>query len=75
MIARLSFMQFSRVTSKHIPKIVSGVPVTWKKKLKTGCQNVTDVYLKSCKKQNKGDRDLIYGLKWLLGCPLSDLGG
>ena len=40
---------------------------------KTGLPNVADVYSKSSKNQTKGDRDLKYGLKWLLGHPLSDL--
>ena len=39
---------------------------------KTGLQKVVDVYSKSSKNQTKGDRDLKYGLKWLLGHPLSD---
>ena len=41
---------------------------------KMGLQNVVDVYSKSRKKQTNGDRDLKYGLKWLVGCLLIDLG-
>ena len=37
--------------------------------------NVTNVYLKSCKNYTKGDRDIKYGLKYSLGCPLSYLVG
>ena len=42
---------------------------------KIGLLNVTDVYLRSSKNQSKGDRDLKYGFKNSLGCPLSDLVG
>ena len=50
------------------------LPIT-SKKTKTGFRSVADFYLKSCKNQTEGDRDLKYGLKLLLGCLLTDLGG
>ena len=53
------------------------MPVTLKnfRKWGTGVWNVTDVSSKSCKNQTKGDRDLKYGLKNFLDCPLTDLVG
>ena len=42
---------------------------------KTRFWNVCDVYSKSLNNQTKGDRDLNFGLKLSLGCPLSDSGG
>ena len=45
------------------PKIVVWGAYNFKKMPKTGFWNVADVYLKSCKKQAKGDRDLKYGSK------------
>ena len=53
------------------------MPVTLKnfQKWGTGVWNVTDVSSKSCKNQTKGDRDLKYGLKNFLDCPLTDLVG
>ena len=57
------------------PKILICGAYNFEKMSKTGVRNVAYVYSKSCKNQTKGGRDLKYGLKWLLGCPLSDLGG
>ena len=45
------------------PKILVWESITSKKMPKTGFRSVADVYLKSCKKQNKGDKDLKYGSK------------
>ena len=45
------------------PKILVWGAYNFEKMPKTGFWNVADVYLKSCKKQTKGDRDLKYGLK------------
>ena len=47
----------------------------FEKMTKTGFRSVVDVYLKSLKNQTNDDRDLKYGLKWLLGCHLTYLGG
>ena len=46
----------------------------YEKMPKTGFRNVANVYLKARKNQTNGDRDLKYGLKWLLECFLIDLG-
>ena len=57
-------------------KIMVRGACNFEKMPKSGFLNVGDVYSKSCENhQTKGDRDLKYGLKWLLGCPLSDLEG
>ena len=42
---------------------------------KAGFQNVDDMYSGSYKNQTKSDKDLQYGLKWLPGCLIIDLGG
>ena len=47
----------------------------FEKMAKIGFQKVGDVYLGSNKNQIKGHKDLKYGLKWLVGCLLIDLGG
>ena len=57
------------------PKILVWGACNFEKNAKTGLRNVPDVYLKSCKNLNNGDRDLKYGLKLLVGCLLIDLGG
>ena len=56
-------------------KSVQGVCIFKKKNAKNGLFECGDVYSKSRKKQTKGDRDLKYGLKWLLDSLLSDLVG
>ena len=57
------------------PKIFVLGAYNFEKMPKTGFRNVADMYSKSCKNQTNGDRDLKYGLKWLVGCLLIDLGG
>ena len=57
------------------PKIWVWGSYNFEKMTKTGFRNVVDVYLKSCKNQTKGGRDLKYGLKGLRGWLLTDLGG
>ena len=57
------------------PKILVWGAYNFEKMPKTGFRNVADVYSKSPKNQNNGDRDLKYGLKLLVGCLLNDLGG
>ena len=52
------------------PKILVMGAYNFEKMPKTGFWNVVDMYLKSRKNQTNGDRDLKYGLKWLLGCLL-----
>ena len=42
---------------------------------KTGFWNGAGVHSEFCKNETKGDRDLKYGFKNSLGCPLSDLVG
>ena len=44
-------------------KILVWGAYNFEKMPKTGLRNVPDVYLKSCKNLNNGDRDLKYGLK------------
>ena len=44
-------------------KILVWGAFNFQKSPKTGFQNVADVYLKACKNQTNGDRDLKYGLK------------
>ena len=56
-------------------KILVWGAFNFEKRPKKGFRIVADGYSKSCKNQTKGDRDLKYGLKWLLGHPLSDLAG
>ena len=55
--------------------ILVWVAYNFEKMPKTGFWNVVDVYLNSSKNQTKDYKDLKYGLKWLLGYPLSDLAG
>ena len=56
------------------PKIlVWGAWNIQKKKLRK--PNVDDRYSGSYKNQTKSDKDLQYGLKWLPGCLIIDLGG
>ena len=45
------------------PKILVWGAYNFEKMPKMGLPNVADVYLKSCKNQTNGDRDLKYGLK------------
>ena len=56
------------------PKILVWGALNFEKLPKTGFPNVADMYSKACKNQTYGDRDLKYGLKWLAGCLLIDLG-
>ena len=53
-------------------KILAWGACNIKKMPKMGLLNVADVYSRSSKNQTKGDRDLKYGFKLLLGHPLSD---
>ena len=45
------------------PKILFWGAYNYEKMPKTGFQNVADVYLKACKNQTNGERDLKYGFK------------
>ena len=55
------------------PKIL--VWGAWNFQKKRRKPNVDDMYSGSYKNQTKSDKDLQYGLKWLPGCLIIDLGG
>ena len=57
------------------PKISVLGAYDFEKLPKTGLRNVAEVYLEFCKNQTKGERDLKYGLKNFLDCPLTDFIG
>ena len=57
------------------PKILVWGAFNFEKLPKTGFRNVADMYSKACKNQTNDGRDLKYGLKQLVGCPLTDLVG